>query len=69
MLSLSEKTAFKAETIENKLILHIEKELEEIEISFAERGFYKVNLYNEAEIPAVPFHGKIVVPFSQQRMN
>lgn len=48
--------AFTAKTDGNRLILTMEQEEEkDWKVSFAETSWYRVNLYNAAHIPAVPF--------------
>ena len=54
-LTLSPDVQYKAETKDNSLVLHLNMNVESIDIAIAQKGYFKVNLYNSANIPAIPF--------------
>lgn len=56
----AEGVAFTAKVDGDKLVLTLKEETDKkVKVAFARTSWYLVNLYNEADIPAIPFEFKL----------
>ena len=57
-----EELAFTAETEGNHLVITLNEDTDKpVKVAFARTSWYLVNLYNEADIPAIPFEFVVTV--------